>query len=328
MVVVAIPRRILDRNDLRRIGEVANLFSFLLCSVQNVDYDEYVVVEKIKKRLIRDKREKDCLVFGEFHRKLQSSVHSAEPKSSSHVVSSDLHLPRTCGGDQKLEVTEAELVRDVLYAFQGIEGKVVKLEQGTSLVAAHIKRNTSPFVYYSSTNIIIYHTITLFLHISANFGGVQQGSIGGSRKTLVLRLCELGWLYQRVVNWCEARTTDRCLGLVGQSLVAALRDELHQYYQILALMDSQIVQMVHSLDGEGFDDFTDGDIAELMADKELSEDDLVNLVCESESDKSDEEELVPVTFTAKVIREGLALGRKLGNHFMQNDTNVERALRF
>ncbi|UYV72509.1 hypothetical protein LAZ67_9003463 [Cordylochernes scorpioides] len=69
-------------------------------------------------------------------------------------------------------------------------------------------------------------------------------------------------------------------------------------------------------------------IAELMADKELTEDDLVNLVCESESDKSDEDELVPVTFTAKVIRKGLALGRNLGNHFMQNDTNVERALRF
>ena len=86
--------------------------------------------------------------------------------------------------------------------------------------------------------------------------------------------------------------------------------------------------MAHSLGGEGFDDFTDDDIAELMADKELSEDDLVNLVCESESDKSDEEELVPVTFTTKVIREGLALGRKLDNHFIQNDTNVERALRF
>ncbi|UYV68152.1 TIGD1 [Cordylochernes scorpioides] len=90
----------------------------------------------------------------------------------------------------------------------------------------------------------------------------------------------------------------------------------------------EIVQMAHSLGGEGFDDFTDGDIAALMTDKELSEDDLVNLVCESESEKSDEEELVPVTFTAKVIREVLALGRKLGNHFMQNDTNVERALRF
>ncbi|UYV69405.1 hypothetical protein LAZ67_6003482 [Cordylochernes scorpioides] len=86
---------------------------------------------------------------------------------------------------------------------------------------------------------------------------------------------------------------------------------------------SQIVQMAHSLGGEGFNDFTNGDIAELMADKELSEDDLINLVCESESDKSDEEELVPVTFTAKVIREGLALGRKLGNHFMQNDTTLK-----
>ncbi|UYV78034.1 hypothetical protein LAZ67_15003277 [Cordylochernes scorpioides] len=38
-----------------------------------------------------------------------------------------------------------------------------------------------------------------------------------------------------------------------------------------------IVQMAHSLGREGFDDFTDGDIAELMADKELCEDDLVNL---------------------------------------------------
>lgn len=37
-----------------------------------------------------------------------------------------------------------------------------------------------------------------------------------------------------------------------------------------------------------------------MVDKELSEDDLVNLVCES----------------------------GVGNHFIQNDTNVERALRF
>ena len=43
---------------------------------------------------------------------------------------------------------------------------------------------------------------------------------------------------------------------------------------------------------------------------------------------SDEDELVPVTFTAKVIREGIALGRKLSYHSIQNDTNVERALRF
>ena len=83
--------------------------------------------------------------------------------------------------------------------------------------------------------------------------------------------------------------------------------------------------MAHSLGGEGFDGFTYNDIAELIADKELSEDDLVNLVCESEPEKSDEE-LVPVTLTAKIIREGHALRRKLGNHFIQNDTTWHKSL--
>ena len=86
--------------------------------------------------------------------------------------------------------------------------------------------------------------------------------------------------------------------------------------------------MARSVGGEGFEDFTYNDIAELIADKELSEEDLINLVFESESGKSDEEELVPVTFSAKFICEGLALRRKRGNYFIQNDTNVERALRF
>ncbi|KAH9505326.1 hypothetical protein Btru_058349 [Bulinus truncatus] len=85
---------------------------------------------------------------------------------------------------------------------------------------------------------------------------------------------------------------------------------------------TEIVQMAHSLGGEGFDDLTEDDIAELMADKELSEDDLVNLVCESESDKSDEEELAPVTFTAKVIRERFTLGRKLDKDLNVNDTMI------
>ena len=49
--------------------------------------------------------------------------------------------------------------------------------------------------------------------------------------------------------------------------------------------------MAHSWGRDGVDDF-----AELMAHKELSKDDLVNLVCESESDKSD---------TKKIMSNGL-----------------------
>uniref|UniRef100_T1HY07 Uncharacterized protein n=1 Tax=Rhodnius prolixus TaxID=13249 RepID=T1HY07_RHOPR len=60
-----------------------------------------------------------------------------------------------------------------------------------------------------------------------------------------------------------------------------------------------------------------------MADKELDENDLVDMVNARNIRDSDpdEEESDPVAFTAKVIREGLELGQKLGNHF-------ERALLF
>nr|XP_012151876.1 PREDICTED: tigger transposable element-derived protein 1-like [Megachile rotundata] len=93
---------------------------------------------------------------------------------------------------------------------------------------------------------------------------------------------------------------------------------------------SQIMEMAHTIGGEGFEDFAEADIVELMEDKELDEDDLVDMVNETNDRGSDpdEAESEPVAFTAKVIREGLELGRKLGNHFLQNDPNVERALLF
>lgn len=95
---------------------------------------------------------------------------------------------------------------------------------------------------------------------------------------------------------------------------------------------SQITELAHTIGGEGFEDLAEADIEEIMADEELDEDDLVNMIHETnkrdEDNDSDEEQSEPVAFTARVISVGLELGRKLGNHFLQYDTNVERALRF
>ena len=62
-----------------------------------------------------------------------------------------------------------------------------------------------------------------------------------------------------------------------------------------------------------------------MADEKLDVD-LVNLANETNdrNNDSDEEKSEPVAFTAKVIRVEFELGRKLDNHFLQNDPNVER----
>lgn len=87
---------------------------------------------------------------------------------------------------------------------------------------------------------------------------------------------------------------------------------------ILLLKDdySQTVQLAHSLGGEGLDDFTEEDITELVANKEQSEDDLTNMINETNDcdNDPDEDELESATFTAKFIREEFELERKLAQY--------------
>ncbi|GIY52067.1 uncharacterized protein CDAR_611611 [Caerostris darwini] len=89
-------------------------------------------------------------------------------------------------------------------------------------------------------------------------------------------------------------------------------------------------EMAHTMAGEGLEDFAEAHNAKLMADNELDENDLVGRVNETNNrDRDlDEEESESVGFTAKVIGEGLESRRKLGNYFLPNNPNGERALLF
>ncbi|MDI4567790.1 MAG: hypothetical protein E7Y34_01775 [Mycoplasma sp.] len=89
---------------------------------------------------------------------------------------------------------------------------------------------------------------------------------------------------------------------------------------------SQITKLAQTVVGEGFEDLAQAYIKGIMVDEELNEDELVNMI--HETNKHDEDQSEPAAFTAKVISVGLELGRKLGNHFLQYDTNVEWNLRF
>ncbi|GFQ65224.1 tigger transposable element-derived protein 1 [Trichonephila clavata] len=82
---------------------------------------------------------------------------------------------------------------------------------------------------------------------------------------------------------------------------------------------SQIIELAHSLGGEGFEDLSEADIIEIMADKEICEDELIDMVNITSENESDNETVADGyahnPFTAKVVREGLELGRKLVNYF-------------
>ncbi|XP_017357745.1 gamma-tubulin complex component 3 isoform X2 [Cebus imitator] len=302
--------RILGRNE----ADVAQQFQYAVRVIGSnfaptVERDEFLVAEKIKKELIRQRREADAALFSELHRKLHSQVSSyatlfaqalprdahstpyyyARPQtlplsyqdrstqsaqSSGSVGSSGISSIGLCAlsgptpapqsllpgqshqapgvgdclrqqlgsrlawtltanqpssqattskgvpnavsrnmtrsrreGDTggTMEVTEAALVRDILYVFQGIDGKNIKMNNTENCYKVEGKANLSR-----------------------------------SLRDTAVRLSELGWLHNKIRRYTDQRSLDRSFGLVGQSFCAALHQELREYYRLLSVLHSQL----------------------------------------------------------------------------------------
>ncbi|XP_028787749.1 gamma-tubulin complex component 3-like [Neltuma alba] len=105
------------------------------------------------------------------------------------------------------EVSEEVLVRDVLYACQGVDGKYVKFDN-----------NLDGYVLS------------------------QLLKVPRATTTMVHRLCELGRLFKKVTGYISQiteRLTADDVGTVGQAFCAALQDELTEYYKLLAVLEVQ-----------------------------------------------------------------------------------------
>lgn len=103
------------------------------------------------------------------------------------------------------EITEAALVRDILYVFQGIDGKNIKMSSTENCYKVEGKAN-----------------------------------LNRSLRDTAVRLAELGWLHNKIRKYTDQRSLDRSFGLVGQSFCAALHQELKEYYRLLSVLHSQL----------------------------------------------------------------------------------------
>ncbi|KAF7641558.1 hypothetical protein LDENG_00277560, partial [Lucifuga dentata] len=103
-----------------------------------------------------------------------------------------------------LPVSEAALVRDILYVFQGIDGKFVKMSAQENC-------------YKIDSKVVLCKSL----------------------RDTSSRLAELGWLHNKVRKYTDARSLDRAFGLVGQSFCASLHQELKEYYRLLSVLHSQ-----------------------------------------------------------------------------------------
>ncbi len=102
---------------------------------------------------------------------------------------------------------ERPLLRELIYAFQGIEGTLVRRDRKLDrfcLAPSQVKNFSAPTVQ------------------------------------ICLRLAELGWLYNRVRRFCDRTSEDRDAGPTAQALVTGVRNELAEYYRLLSALEAQV----------------------------------------------------------------------------------------
>ncbi|KAG6504408.1 gamma-tubulin complex component 3-like isoform X1 [Zingiber officinale] len=104
------------------------------------------------------------------------------------------------------EATESAIVRDILFVCQGIDGRYVRFDK------------------------------------MANCYDLPESlKLPRAMKTMVRKLCELGWLFRKVRGFITESMS--CfpaeeIGTVGQAFCSALQDELSDYYKLLAVLES------------------------------------------------------------------------------------------
>nr|CAD7264144.1 unnamed protein product [Timema shepardi] len=127
------------------------------------------------------------------------------------------------------DVSESTLLQELIYCFQGINGKILKMNYASQ--GFQIDPKTSMFNMFTR--------FTRPYRKRGVFGGVQV-QLKRQVHCQVMRLAELGWLCAQVQQHCQPAGVIRSTGLIGQSLVVALRGELTEYSRLVATLQSQL----------------------------------------------------------------------------------------
>ena len=108
---------------------------------------------------------------------------------------------------EKGRIVESDILRDLLYVFQGIDGRFLKF-------------NSNKNVFELDSTVII----------------------PKPTHELVLRLAELGGLFHYIQNECqkELGSQERKGLLIEQSFYAAIKQELTDYYRLITILENEL----------------------------------------------------------------------------------------
>ncbi|XP_050408701.1 gamma-tubulin complex component 3 homolog [Patella vulgata] len=126
------------------------------------------------------------------------------PRTLGTVVSTKTPASRD-KENTSFEIPENELLKDLMFAFQGIEGQWIKFNSAKD-----------------------------------GYRIEYQAGIPKAVRQLISKLTECGWLYNKIKSYITSWSSDKAFGLVGQSFCAALHQELAEYYRFITVMEAQV----------------------------------------------------------------------------------------
>ncbi|UYV64091.1 hypothetical protein LAZ67_2006550 [Cordylochernes scorpioides] len=146
---------------------------------------------------------------------------------------------------------------------------------------------------------------------------LDQGIISTFKKILYHVALAIAEIKSQTLNACWKAAWPECV---------SKRNESNR----TTIVTSDIISIAKEIGEEGFDDFGEHDIEELLVDEALNDDDILESMVDTTKDfETVDSELEDVTpLDEKLLREGLQLSGKLEIFFIQNDNDVERALKF
>ncbi|GAB1605290.1 gamma-tubulin complex component 3 homolog [Argonauta hians] len=139
----------------------------------------------------------------------EPAQHTARRSKSSAPVAlpSDSRIRVNKSDTMPYEICEFELLKDLVYVFQGIEGKWIKFDPVSNAYRIDAQTGISRAVCHR-----------------------------------VSKLAECGWLHNKIKEYVECHSQLKAVGLVEQSFCAALHQELTEYYRLMAVLESQLHQ--------------------------------------------------------------------------------------
>ncbi|XP_059168560.1 gamma-tubulin complex component 3 homolog [Physella acuta] len=138
------------------------------------------------------------------------SIFAKQSENKENVLvthSGNKHLSKRSADNTSFEISEENLLKDLVYVLQGIQGRWVKFD--------------------SSKDV---HKID------------SETGVPKAWRQEIVKLSECGWLYLKIKNYIEQHSTDKAFGLIGQSFCAALHQELTEYLRLIAVLEAQLQQ--------------------------------------------------------------------------------------